>query len=253
MQGAAKKTITGAVSFLRELTHTASNLYHKRTNEEEEDAEYLKVSACVVGGAQSCCGPAANLQFTVVCAPIWTGEGIRARAGATHERGASPGFSPCTPPGRAWGVCPGVWCGNDSAGQIRGVGAFGGECAMCARPANHRRAMCRCPPARRGGCHRQADVSRSVQGLVADSFGRLGDRADAMGRLCAESSSCLASCFEAPLKEFVRGVKAVKKVCADRSAALAAYQQVRTRDLPYTCTLSRSTICALHVADMVRA
>jgi hypothetical protein len=42
-QGAAKKTLTGAVSFLKDLTHTASNLYHKRTDDEEEEAEYLKV------------------------------------------------------------------------------------------------------------------------------------------------------------------------------------------------------------------
>lgn len=43
LQGAAKITLTGAVSFLRELGHTASNLYHKRTDDEEEDVEYLKV------------------------------------------------------------------------------------------------------------------------------------------------------------------------------------------------------------------
>jgi hypothetical protein len=46
-QGAAKKTLTGAVSFLKDLTHTASNLYHKRTDDEEEEAEYLKVGGCV--------------------------------------------------------------------------------------------------------------------------------------------------------------------------------------------------------------
>jgi hypothetical protein len=38
----------------------------------------------------------------------------------------------------------------------------------------------------------------------------------------------LAKSFEAPLKEFVRAVKAVKKVIADRSAALTAFQQVRS-------------------------
>lgn len=41
--GAAKKTLTGAVTFLRELSHTASNLYHKRSDDEEEDAQYLRV------------------------------------------------------------------------------------------------------------------------------------------------------------------------------------------------------------------
>jgi hypothetical protein len=43
LQGAAKMSLNGAVSFFRELGQTASNLYHKRTEDEEEDAEYLKV------------------------------------------------------------------------------------------------------------------------------------------------------------------------------------------------------------------
>lgn len=43
LQGAAKKTLASAVGFLRDLSHTASNLYHKRSDDEEEDAEYLKV------------------------------------------------------------------------------------------------------------------------------------------------------------------------------------------------------------------
>lgn len=62
---------------------------------------------------------------------------------------------------------------------------------------------------------------------MADSFGQLGERADAVSKLCASSSASLAASFEAPLKEFVRTAKAVKKVCADRSAALQAYQQAR--------------------------
>lgn len=65
-QGAAKKTLSGAVSFLRELGHTASNLYHKRTDDEEEDAEYLKVGRRGGGGWG---GGAA------VAAPDWRGEG----------------------------------------------------------------------------------------------------------------------------------------------------------------------------------
>jgi len=65
-----------------------------------------------------------------------------------------------------------------------------------------------------------------LQGLVGDSFGQLGERAEAVARLCGETSEGLATCFEAPLKEFVRTVGAVKKVMADRGAALAAYQQV---------------------------
>ena len=65
-----------------------------------------------------------------------------------------------------------------------------------------------------------------VQGLVGDSFGQLGERAESVSRLCSQTSDTLASSFEAPLKEFVRTVKAVKKVMADRSAALQACQQV---------------------------
>lgn len=41
-QGAAKKGLASAVGFLRDLGHTASNLYHKRSDDEEEDAEYLR-------------------------------------------------------------------------------------------------------------------------------------------------------------------------------------------------------------------
>ena len=41
------------------------------------------------------------------------------------------------------------------------------------------------------------------------------------------AADTLSKSFEAPLKEFVRAVKAVKKVVADRSAALATFQQVR--------------------------
>jgi hypothetical protein len=53
-QGAAKKTLTGAVTFLRELSHTASNLYHKRTDDEEEDAEYLRASGWQGGWLAGC-------------------------------------------------------------------------------------------------------------------------------------------------------------------------------------------------------
>lgn len=64
------------------------------------------------------------------------------------------------------------------------------------------------------------------QGMVAEGFGHLGERAAAASKLCAETSTSLSATFEAPLKEFVRTVGAAKKVMADRSAALQAYQQV---------------------------
>lgn len=65
-----------------------------------------------------------------------------------------------------------------------------------------------------------------AQGVVADSFGQLGERAASVSGLCAQTSASLAASFEAPLKECVRTVGAVKKVMADRSAALQAYQAV---------------------------
>ena len=61
---------------------------------------------------------------------------------------------------------------------------------------------------------------------MADSFGQLGERAASVAKLCAATSGQLAASFEAPLKECVRTVGAVKKVMADRSAALQAYQAV---------------------------
>ena len=64
---------------------------------------------------------------------------------------------------------------------------------------------------------------------MGDSFGQLGERADAMSRLCGQASTTLASTFEAPLKECVRTVTAVKKVMLARSTALQAHQQVGGR------------------------
>lgn len=80
---------------------------------------------------------------------------------------------------------------------------------------------------------------------MASSFGQLGERAEAVARLCAESSEGLAASFEAPLKEFVRTVRAVKKVMADRSGALAALQQVGRRACwdASPCLLACSPAC----------
>ncbi|PSC72138.1 sorting nexin 1 [Micractinium conductrix] len=155
VQGAAKKTLSGAVSFLKELSHTASNLYHKRTDDEEEEAEYLKIRVYVyelerhLGEAQRQAGRLVRHQAEL-------GEAVK-------EFGAA-------------------------------MGTLG----------------------------RYEDA-----GLVGDSFGQLGERAQAVSALCGQTSESLATSFEAPLKEFVRTVAAVKKVMARRSAALAAYQQAR--------------------------
>ncbi|EFN54738.1 hypothetical protein CHLNCDRAFT_59686 [Chlorella variabilis] len=154
-QGAAKITLTGAVSFLRELGHTASNLYHKRTDDEEEDVEYLKLRAYVH-----------ELERHL--------SEVHRQASRLVRHQAELGESV-----REFGVA------------MTALGRY------------------------------------EESGLIADSFGQLGDCADAVARLCAKASTSLASCFEAPLKEFVRGVKAVKKVCADRSTALAVFQQAR--------------------------
>ncbi|KAL4452515.1 hypothetical protein ABPG75_008177 [Micractinium tetrahymenae] len=156
VQGAAKKTLSGAVSFLRDLGHTASNLYHKRTDDEEEDAEYLKVRAYVFE--------------------------LERHLGEAHRQAAR--------------------LVRHQAELGESVREFGAAMASLGR--------------------------YEESGLVADSFGQLGERAEAVSRLCGESSEGLAASFEAPLKEFVRTVRAVKKVMADRSGALAALQQARS-------------------------
>ena len=48
--GGAKKAVSGAVRFLKELGHSAQNLYQRRSDDEEEDAEYLKVGGVGWGG-----------------------------------------------------------------------------------------------------------------------------------------------------------------------------------------------------------
>lgn len=49
--GGAKKAVNGAVQFFKGLGHTATNLVHRRTDDEEEDPEYLKVRAGLGGVA----------------------------------------------------------------------------------------------------------------------------------------------------------------------------------------------------------
>ena len=49
--GGSKKTLNGAVQFFKDLGHSATNLVHRRSDDEEEDPEYLKARAeRVVGG-----------------------------------------------------------------------------------------------------------------------------------------------------------------------------------------------------------
>lgn len=66
-----------------------------------------------------------------------------------------------------------------------------------------------------------------TQGAVSELFDQLGEKAEAVSCVCFATSESLARSFEAPLKEFVRMVRAANKVAAERSAALAAYQQGR--------------------------
>ena len=62
---------------------------------------------------------------------------------------------------------------------------------------------------------------------MSATLGQLGQRADAVSGIHRESAESIGRCLEAPLKEFVRMVKAAKKVVGDRSAALAAYAAAR--------------------------
>lgn len=56
-----------------------------------------------------------------------------------------------------------------------------------------------------------------------------GEKSDCLSKFYEDQAAVLASEFEAPLKDFVRMVKAVKAVMADRSAALSALQMVRPK------------------------
>lgn len=62
---------------------------------------------------------------------------------------------------------------------------------------------------------------------VSSVLGQLGQRAETVSGIHRESAESVSRCLEAPLKEFVRMVKAVKKVVGDRSAALAAHAAAR--------------------------
>ena len=48
--GGAKKAMTGAMQFIKGLGHSASNMVHRRSDDEEEDPEYLKAST---GGSRT--------------------------------------------------------------------------------------------------------------------------------------------------------------------------------------------------------
>lgn len=45
---AAKKTLSGALQLFRTLGHSASNLYQRKTDDDEEDPEYLKAGSCAL-------------------------------------------------------------------------------------------------------------------------------------------------------------------------------------------------------------
>lgn len=155
--GGAKKAVSGAVRFLRELGHSAQSLYQRRSDDEEEDPEYLKVRAYVCD--------------------------LERHLGEAHRQASR---------------------------LVRHQGELG------AAVAEFGSAM--------SSLGRYEEVAPAG---VGDAFAALGERADAISRLCRDASDRLAASFEAPLKEFTRMVKAARKVMADRSAALSALQAAR--------------------------
>ncbi|KAK9806881.1 hypothetical protein WJX72_006093 [[Myrmecia] bisecta] len=70
-------------------------------------------------------------------------------------------------------------------------------------------------------------LGKFEKGPLADSFMRLGEKAEALSHAGQEQANQLTTSFEAPLRESVRMVKSAKAVMADRSNALAALQQAR--------------------------
>jgi len=77
------------------------------------------------------------------------------------------------------------------------------------------------------GRHQQEEVGRQAGTPVVRSFAALSDRAAAVAGISRRSSEELAASFEAPMKEFMRSVRAAKKSMSDRSDALAARQAAR--------------------------
>lgn len=154
--GSSKKTtLNGAVQFFKDLGHSATSLVQRRTDDEEEDPEYLKVRSYIFE--------------------------LEKHLGEAHRQAS--------------------------------------------RLVRHQAEL--------GGAVQEFGTAMTTLGRfeeasgVADTLSQLGEKADCISRLFRETSDTLGKSFEAPLKEFVRTVKAVKKVVADRSAALVAFQQAR--------------------------
>jgi sorting nexin-1/2 len=77
------------------------------------------------------------------------------------------------------------------------------------------------------GRHQEEEVGQQAGTPVVRSFAALSDRAAAVAGVSRRSSEELATAFEAPMKEFMRSVRAAKKTMSDRSEALAARQAAR--------------------------
>lgn len=152
---AAKKTLSGALQLFRTLGHSASNMYQRKTNDDDEDPEYLKVRTYL--------------------------SELEKQLGEVHRHAA--------------------------------------------RLVRHRSALG--IAVQEFGAAMQGLGRHEESGAVSEQFDQLGEKAETVSLVCFETSESLARSFEAPLKEFVRMVRAANKVAAERSAALAAYQQVR--------------------------
>uniref|UniRef100_A0A061QU72 Sorting nexin-1/2 n=1 Tax=Tetraselmis sp. GSL018 TaxID=582737 RepID=A0A061QU72_9CHLO len=70
-------------------------------------------------------------------------------------------------------------------------------------------------------------LSVMEDGHVKDAFQLLGSKSEELAKTIQEETLQLGVKFEEPLKEFCRMVKCVKAVMADRSSALAMYQQCK--------------------------
>lgn len=70
-------------------------------------------------------------------------------------------------------------------------------------------------------------LGKFESGDLAQSFMRMGDKAEVLAHSAHEQTNSLGASFEAPLKEFVRLVKSAKATMTDRAAALADLHSAR--------------------------
>jgi sorting nexin-1/2 len=228
---AAKKTLSGALQLFRTLGHSASNMYQRKTDDDDEDPEYLKAGSCA-------------LVVSCMCTVGVLGLGCVFLRHSLSQ------------PGLCWQVRTYLSELEKQLGEVHrhaarlvrhrsalgsAVQEFGAAMQGLGRHEESVSLLLHCVVQSLvgpgpwlldwAGWHgAPADCTMApvlTQGAVSELFDQLGEKAEAVSRVCFATSESLARSFEAPLKEFVRMVRAANKVAAERSAALAAYQQVR--------------------------